>query len=77
MKIIVKGSFDRDTDKAHSKELRLALDSKITQIEQAKNLSQVTGVKLLVGFSPHYRILVKSKIIPTVSEQLSEMKQFG
>ncbi len=61
MKIIVKGTFDRDIDKAHSKELRLVLDAKITQIEQAKNLSQVTGVKLLEGYSHHYRILVKSK----------------
>lgn len=61
MKIIVKGTFDRDIDKVHSKELRLALDTKIIQIEQAKNLSQVTGVKLLEGYSHHYRILVKSK----------------
>jgi hypothetical protein len=61
MKIIAKGSFDRDTDKVHSKELRLALDAKITQIVQAKNLSQVTGLKLLEGYSHHYRILVKSK----------------
>ena len=61
MKIIVKGSFDRDTDKLHSKELRLVLDAKIDQIEKAGNLSQVTGVKLLEGYSHHYRILVKSK----------------
>ena len=61
MKIIVKGTFDRDIDKAHNKDLRLSHDAKITQIEQAKNLSQVTGVKLLEGYSHHYRILVKSK----------------
>jgi hypothetical protein len=61
MKIIVKGTFDRDADKAHSKELRLVLDYKIIQIEQAKNLSHITGVKLLEGYSNHYRIIVKSK----------------
>ena len=61
MKIIAKGTFDRDIDKVHSKELCLALDTKITQIERAKNLSQVTGAKLLEGYSHHYRIVVKSK----------------
>jgi mRNA interferase RelE/StbE len=61
MKVIVKGTFDRDTDKARSNELRLALDNKISQIERAKNLSQVTGVKLLQGYSHHYRVVVKSK----------------
>jgi len=60
MKIIVKGTFDRDIDKAHSHELRLALDTKITQIERAKTISQVTGIKLLEGYSHHYRIVVKS-----------------
>ena len=61
MKVIVKGTFDRDVDKARSKELCAALDDKISQIERAKNLSQVTGVKLLEGYSHHYRIIVKSK----------------
>jgi mRNA interferase RelE/StbE len=61
MKLIVKGSFERDIDKVHSKELRLALDTKITQIGQAKSILQVTGVKLLEGYSHHYRIVVKSK----------------
>jgi hypothetical protein len=61
MKIIVKGTFDRDVDKARSKELRLALDNKITQIERAKDILQITGLKLLEGYSHHYRIAVKSK----------------
>ena len=61
MKVVVKGSFDRDIDKVKHKELRLTLDAKITQIERAVNLSQVTGVKLLEGYSHHYRILVRSK----------------
>ena len=59
MKIIVKGSFYRDTDKARSKELRHVLDNKITQIERAKDIFHVTGVKLLEGYSHHYRIIVK------------------
>ena len=36
MKIIVKKSFDRDIDKLRSKELRLSLNIKISQIEKAK-----------------------------------------
>lgn len=61
MKVIVKGSFERDIDKVRHKELRFALDAKITQIEQAKNFSQITGAKLLEGYTHHYRIYVKSK----------------
>ncbi len=61
MKIVVKGTFDRDVDKARSVDLHHALDTKITQIEKAKELSRVTGVKLLEGYSHHYRIIVKSK----------------
>jgi hypothetical protein len=60
MKVIVKGSFYRDTDKTKSKELRHSLDIKITQIEHAKNIFHITGVKLLRGYSHHYRIIVKS-----------------
>ena len=61
MKIVVKGSFDRDVDKARSKEIRHALDSKILQIERAKGLSHITGIILLEGYSHHYRIIVRSQ----------------
>ncbi len=61
MKIIVKGVFDRDVDKVRTKEIRFALDNKISQIEKAKNISQITGIILLRGYSHHYRIIVKSK----------------
>ena len=61
MKIIPKGSFDRDVAKVRNKELRVALDNKIAQIEKAKNITNVTGVILLEGYSHHYRIIVKSK----------------
>ncbi len=60
MKIISKGTFDRDIDKIRSKELRFALADKIRQIERAKNISQITGLKLLRGYSHHYRIIVKA-----------------
>jgi hypothetical protein len=61
MKIVVKGTFDRDADKVRGKEIRHALDNKISQIEKAKNITHVTGVILLEGYSHHFRIIVKSK----------------
>jgi len=63
MKIIVKKSFDRDIDKLRSKELRLSLDTKISQIEKAKSIANITGVKLLKGYTTHYRIVVKTAIL--------------
>ena len=44
MKIVVKGSFDRDVEKARNKEIRHSLDSKITQIEKARDISNITGI---------------------------------
>ncbi len=61
MIIIPKGTFDRDADKVRNKELRIALDNKIEQIQKAKTLSNITGVILLEGYSHHYRIIVRSK----------------
>ena len=60
MKIIVKKTFERDINRAKDKELRFALNDKITQIERAKNITQVTGLKLLRGYTHHYRIIVKA-----------------
>lgn len=60
MIIVVKGSFDRDTNKIRSKELRLALDEKITQLVTAKDSSHITGLKLLRNYTHHYRIQVKT-----------------
>jgi mRNA interferase RelE/StbE len=60
MKIIFKGSFDRDLDKIRNKELRKALDDKISQILKARNLQHITGIKLLRGYSHHYRIIVRT-----------------
>ncbi len=61
MKIVVKGSFNRDVDKARSKEIRHALDNKISQIEKAGDISHITGIILLEGYSHHYRIIVRSQ----------------
>lgn len=47
MNIIVKSSFDKDIDKLRDRELKTALDEKITQIEKAAGISNVTGVKQL------------------------------
>lgn len=60
MKIIFKGSFERDIDKIRNKELRQALDVKISQILKAENLAHITGIKILRGYSHHYRIIVKT-----------------
>ncbi len=60
MNIIFKGSFDRDLDKIRNKDLRNALDDKISQILKAQHLNQITGIKVLRGYTRHYRIIVKS-----------------
>lgn len=60
MKVIFKGSFERDIDKIRNKELRFALDDKIAQILKAENIHHITGLKVLQGYSHHFRILVKS-----------------
>jgi hypothetical protein len=61
MKIIVKPSFDRDIDKInHKEELKIALNEKLKQIERAKTIDNFTGLKLLEGYTHHYRIVVKA-----------------
>jgi mRNA-degrading endonuclease RelE of RelBE toxin-antitoxin system len=61
MKIIVKPAFARDVDRLHDKELKLILDSKITQIEKAKSIEHITGLKLLRTYHVHYRIKVETR----------------
>ena len=60
MKIIVKGSFDRDIDNLKSTELKLTLAEKISQIKTAKNVHQITGLKILRGYTTHGRILINT-----------------
>ena len=60
MKIVVKPAFYRDISKIRNKELRTSLDEKISQIEKADGISQITGLKLLRTFKVHYRIKVET-----------------
>ena len=60
MKEIVKGTFRRNY-LGLGKEIRTELDNKIIQIEKAKDISQISGMILLEGFSHHYRIKVDYK----------------
>ena len=63
MKVIFKGSFDRDLDKIRNKELHKALDDKISQILKAQSITHITGLKKLKGYSHHYRIIVKTSTL--------------
>ena len=60
MRIIVKPAFGRDVDKVRSKAVLAELDKKITQIEKAKDLQNITGIKLLRTYKIHYRIKVET-----------------
>ena len=61
MKITLKPSFGRDIDRVKSRELLIALGEKIDQILAAKSTEQITGLKLLRGYTHHYRIYVKTE----------------
>ncbi len=58
MKVIAKGSFDRDIDKLRNRDLKNALEGKINQLLDAKDVSHVTGLKILRGYDRHCRIIV-------------------
>lgn len=60
MKVIVKGSFRKDYINK-SRIIRLLIDEKIGQIEKAKNVSGITGLILLEGYTNHYRIKIDNK----------------
>lgn len=60
MKVVVKPAFLRDIGKLRNKKLQIALDKKITQIEKARTISQITGLKLLRGYRVHFRIKVET-----------------
>lgn len=60
MIIIVKGSFERDINKLRNREIKLALDSKMTQLINAQDPSQITGLKILRRYVNHSRIIVKA-----------------
>jgi len=60
MNIVIKGSFSRDVLNK-GKEIRVVINSKISQIENAKDTSQITGMIVLEGFTHHYRIKIDYK----------------
>jgi len=60
LKIIFKPKFKRDIDKIKSKELLLAIQEKILKIKNAESPEQITGLKLLRGYTHHYRIILKT-----------------
>lgn len=51
---------ERDVDKLRYKRLKATIDSKITQIENAKSIAQITGIKRLRAYKIHYRIKVET-----------------
>lgn len=61
MNIIIRPSFKRDAARVSHRDLLEALYEKISQIESAKGTFQITGTKLLRGYTNHYRILVKTE----------------
>ncbi|MDR0834843.1 MAG: hypothetical protein LBN93_11820 [Candidatus Symbiothrix sp.] len=61
MKVIIKLSFNKDVRNVKHKELKDVLWSKIQQIEKAKNIENITGMKLLRGYTTHYRIKMITK----------------
>ena len=61
MKIYIKGSFKRDTAHVHDAAVLFALQEKIAQVETAKNIQHITGLKLLRGYRTHYRIQVRTE----------------
>ena len=60
MKIIIKPAFNRDTNRVTNKIILNALLEKIEQIEKATDKENITGLKILRGYSTQYRIYVKA-----------------
>ena len=61
MTVITMGSFKRDVAQIKNPSLLTALRKKIDQIETADTLHQITGLKLLCGYSTQYRIQVRTE----------------
>ena len=60
MIIIVKPKFRRDVDRISHAELLIALEVKVNQIKRSKSADGITGLKLLRGYTHHYRIIVRT-----------------
>jgi mRNA interferase RelE/StbE len=61
VKVLAKPSFKRDISKLKDVHLLQALSEKLTQIEKASAKENVTGLKVLTGYSVYYRIYVKTE----------------
>ena len=61
MNVFTKGTFKRDVAQIKTLSLLIALREKIDQIENAPTLHHITGLKLLRGYSTHYRIQVRTE----------------
>jgi hypothetical protein len=61
MEISFHSAFKRDVGRINNRELLIELKSKILQIKNAKNPAFITGLKLLRGYTHHYRIIVRTE----------------
>ena len=60
MKLIIKPQFRHDRDRTNNVALLEALADKLEQIENAKTVENIIGIKPLKGYTTHYRIYVKT-----------------
>ena len=61
MIVTVRGSFKKDVSHIRHYDLVTSLEEKIKQIESAHDLTHVTGLKLLRGYTSHYRIIIRTE----------------
>lgn len=61
MNLVVKPAFRRDRNKITNVPLLDELANKLEQIENATSPENITGLKLLEGYSTHCRIYVKTE----------------
>ena len=60
MEVVARSAFNRDVDLIKDDDLKEALAKKIFQIIKAKDISHTTGIKLLRGYTTHYRIKIQT-----------------
>jgi len=59
MELIAKGEFYRNVAKHRNRELAIAIDETLRQVQQAKSIEDIQQLKKLRKFSVYYRIKVK------------------
>jgi len=60
MQVIGKGSFYRDWQQVHNRALSISLRNKISEIESANNISQISHLKNLRKFVSTSKIEIKA-----------------